>query len=185
MKLEGFKEDPEIDYRHLNTALHGDLVRIVLHPKRAGYRQTAEVAQILARAKPGFSGVLEEENGIFSVRPDDGKMYVNIFIPAEKLAGAKPGQKVFAEIISWKDSGKPPEGKITKVFGRPGSNDAEMLAIAMEKGFEEAPSARAENEADKIRAKGITEADLSGRRDFREILTFTIDPADAKDFDDA
>ncbi|MCX6751191.1 MAG: VacB/RNase II family 3'-5' exoribonuclease [Candidatus Nomurabacteria bacterium] len=177
-------KDPEIDFRHLNTALHGDMVEITLHPKGKG-RLTAEVLKIISRAKMGFSGVLEKEDGIYFLKPDDTKMYTDILIPEKMLNGAKAGQKVYTEIIFWKDGLKAPEGKIIKVLGKPGDNNAEMHAIAIEKGFDSELPQKVEEEAEKIKSLGIKNEDYNGRRDFRKTLTFTIDPDDAKDFDDA
>lgn len=176
--------DPEIDSKHLNTALHGDLVEIVLHPRGRG-RQTAEVSKIISRAKLRFAGILEIENGIYFLKPDDTKIYTDILIPEKFLAGAKTGQKIFVEIISWKDAHKAPEGKVIKILGKPGDNDTEMHAIAIEKGFDAELPKKVEEEAKKIKIHGIKTSDFHGRRDFRKILTFTIDPDDAKDFDDA
>src|SRR3990167_5100349 len=176
--------DPEIDFRHLNTALHGDTVEILFHPKGKG-RQTAEFSKIISRAKKGFAGILEKENNLFFLKPDDTKMYTDILVPEKLLNGAKIGQKVFVEIISWKNADKAPEGKIVKILGRPGDNDAEMHAIAIEKGFDSELPHKVELEAKKIQTSGIKESDYLGRKDFRKILTFTIDPFDAKDFDDA
>src|SRR3970040_1953440 len=93
------KQDPEVDSKHLNTALHGDTVEIVLHPKGKN-RQTAEVSKIISRAKIGFAGVLELQGSMFFLKPDDTKMYTDILIPENMLNGAKAGQKVFAEIVS-------------------------------------------------------------------------------------
>lgn len=192
--IEGIKEkgeDPEIDYKHLDTALHGDMVEIILHPKKFG-RQTAEVSKIISRAKTRFTGMLETDpakdgtkNNIFFLKPDDTKMYTDILIPKEYLNGAKVGQKVFAEITTWKDPRKAPEGKIIKILGKPGDNNAEMHAIAIEKGFDSELPDKVELEAKKIKQDGIKSADYEGRRDMRKTLTFTIDPSDAKDFDDA
>lgn len=184
VQISGYKEDIEIDFKHLNTALHGDVVKIVLHPKRQG-RQSAEVSKIISRAKTGFVGVLEEKNGMFFLKPDDIKMYTDILIPVKFLNNAKAGQKVFAKIILWNDPRKLPEGKIIKVLGKPGDNDTEMRAIAMEKGFATELPSKVEEEAKKTKQGGIKESDYVGRRDFRKILTLTIDPSDAKDFDDA
>ena len=177
-------EDPEIDYKHLNTALHGDTVEILLHPKGKS-RQTAEVVNIVTRVKTKFAGVLELENSMTFLKPDDTKMYTDILIPKESLNGAKIGEKVFVEIANWKDPRKAPEGKVIKVLGRPGDNETEMHSIAMEKGFDSTFPQNVETEAKKIKQNGITEADFVGRRDFRKVLTFTIDPDTAKDFDDA
>ena len=197
VKIPELKENPEIDFRHLNTALHGDMVEIVLHQKVRG-RQTAEVSRIIARVKIGFAGVLETEpslevlpllrgktSKLFFLKPDDIKMYTDILIPEKMLNGAKVGQKVFVEIISWKDSRKAPEGKVIKILGKPGDNDTEMRAIAMEKGFDSELPQKVKDEAREIKKNGIQKSDYMGRRDFRKTLTFTIDPSDAKDFDDA
>ena len=198
VKVPDFEEDPEIDFRHLNTALHGDTVEIILHSKGHG-RLTAEVLKVISRAKIGFSGVLEpadakalagkKEHGIYFLKPDDIKIYTDILIPEKSLNGAKAGQKVYAEIISWKNPLKAPEGKVIKILGKPGENNAEMQAIAMEKGFDSDFPKRAEEEAEKISAEGGPASgwkkEIAKRRDFRKTLTFTIDPEDAKDFDDA
>jgi len=184
VKVPEYEEDPEIDFRHLNTALHGDMVELILHPK-GKERLTGEVSKIISRAKVGFSGVLEKENDLLFLKPDDTKMYTDILIPEKMLNGAKAGEKVYAEIISWKDPLKAPEGKVIKILGKPGDNNAEMQAIAIEKGFDSELPRKVEEEAKKIKALGIKEGDFTGRRDFRKTLTFTIDPADAKDFDDA
>ncbi len=180
----GRDDDIEIDFKHLNKALHGDTVSIILHPKMSS-RQTGEVADILKRAKKGFSGVLESEDGIPFLKPDDTRMYTDILVPKKFLNEAKIGQKVFVEITSWVDTKKSPEGKVVKIFGQPGDNDAEMHAIAMEKGFDKELLAKTEIEAQKIKDAGIKATDYKDRRDFRQTLTFTIDPSDAKDFDDA
>ena len=177
-------QDPEIDAKHLNTAMHGDMVEIILHPRGKG-RLTAEVSKIITRAKMRFAGVLEVESNIFFLKPDDSKMYTDILIPEPMLNDAKAGQKVFAEITSWTDARKAPEGRVIKILGRPGDNNVEMHSIAIEKGFDSELPKRVHAEAEKIKREGIKESDYAGRRDFRKILTFTIDPSDAKDFDDA
>ena len=177
-------QDPEVDFKHLNTALHGDLVEIILHPKTEG-RQTAEVSKIISRAKIRFAGVLEQEGKMVFLKPDDTKMYTDILIPTENLNAAKIGQKVFVEIVSWTDARKAPEGKVIKILGVPGDNETEMHAIAIEKGFDSDLPKKVHAEAEKIKRDGIKESDYRGRRDFRKTLTFTIDPSDAKDFDDA
>src|SRR5690348_6487444 len=92
-------QDPEVNFKDLHTALHGDMVEIVLHPRTQG-RQTAEVSRIISRAKMSFVGVLEEENKMLFAKPDDTKMYTDILIPKESLNHAKAGEKVFVEIVS-------------------------------------------------------------------------------------
>ncbi len=181
------KQDPEIDFKHLNTAMHGDIVEIILHPKNlAGKgRQTAEVSKIISRAKMSFAGVIEKEGNMIFLKPDDTRMYTDILIPENAMNAAKIGDKVFVQIVSWADARKAPEGKVMKVLGRPGDNNVEMHAIAMEKGFDAVLPSKVEDEARAIKTGGIKESDYAGRRDFRKTLTFTIDPYDAKDFDDA
>ena len=186
-------EDIEIDFKDLNTALHGDLVEISLNPKDRN-RQTGKVLKIVSRAKKSFAGVLEEEalpplggkaSKLFFLKPDDPKMYTDILIPKENLNHANSGQKVFVEMVSWADAKKSPLGKVVKVLGQPGDNNVEMQSIALEKGFAAELPKKVEDEAREIKSRGIKEADYVGRKDFRKILTFTIDPRDAKDFDDA
>jgi len=184
IKSKNKDEDIEIDFKHLETALHGDWVEVLLHPKGAR-RQTGEVVRIIKRAKNGFVGVLEKVNNTIFLHPDDTKMYVDILVPNDMLTDAKVGQKVFVEITSWVDHRKPPEGRVIKILGRPGDNDTEMHAIAIEKGFDNVLSVHTETEAKKIKQLGIQKQDYDNRRDFRNTLTFTIDPSDAKDFDDA
>ena len=184
VSIEGYEEDIEIDFKRLNTALQGDTVEIILHQKGKG-RRTGEVVKILSRAKIRFAGVLEEEKSIFFLKPDDPKMYTDILIPKESLSDARAGQKVFAEIVSWQGAEKAPLGKVLKILGRPGDNNTEMQAIAIEKGFDSELPNKVEEEAREIKGGGIKKEDYAGRRDFRKVLTFTIDPSDAKDFDDA
>jgi ribonuclease R len=112
-------------------------------------------------------------------------MYADIIIPENKLAGAKVGQKIFVVITDWKDAKKAPIGKVEKVLGMPMEHNAEMEAIALEKGFSALFPTSVKEEAIQIANEGIKEKDLKDRRDMRSVTTFTIDPIDAKDFDDA
>ena len=199
-KEQKYKDTPiEIGHGFLNTALHGDTVRVLLHPVRSLQGQTrersrsrtfpgpitGEVTEIISRSKAGFAGVLEIEQGVYFLSPSDTRMYTDIIIPKDKLNGAKAGQKVFGIIISWKDPQKAPEGEINKILGKPGENNAEMQGIALEKGFRSDFPPEVEKEAEKLKTHSDIEKEIKKRRDFRQILTFTIDPEDAKDFDDA
>jgi ribonuclease R len=187
VELEGQSkdaEDVEIEYKDLNAALHGDTVEIALMGKNRG-RALGEVKKIIERAKNSFAGVLENENSMLFLKPDDTRMYTDILIPKNALHGAKVGEKVFVEIVSWKDPKKAPEGKVLQVLGRPGDNNVEMHSIALEKGFAAELPDKVEAEAKRIKLAGINSSDYAGRKDFRKTLTFTIDPYDAKDFDDA
>jgi ribonuclease R len=184
LRVEGQKEDIEIDYKHLNTALHGDKVKVAILSKIKGTTHGA-VLEILNRVKMGFSGVLEKEDEVFFLKPDDNKMYTDILIPEKMLNGAKLNEKVYVKITSWKDHNKAPIGEVVKVLGRPGDHNTEMHSIVIEKGFDLTLPKHVESDAEIIKKKGITEEDYKDRKDFRNTLTFTIDPFDAKDFDDA
>ncbi len=180
-------EAVEIDANFLNTALHGDLVKVALHPKVEGENGTGEVVEILERKRMEFVGVLELENSFYYLLPDDKRVYKDILIAPDKLYGAKVGDKILARITEWHDPKKDPIGEVLVVIGRPGDHDTEMRAIVYEKGFQ--PGFPKEVEEDAERIKKISVADLAEeikkRRDMRGVLTFTIDPVDAKDFDDA
>ncbi|MBU6431419.1 ribonuclease R [Patescibacteria group bacterium] len=183
-----FKEDIEIPTSSLNTAMNKDEVEILIHPALSRQkRRLGEVLRIIKRAKENFVGILEKENGEFFLVPDDKKMYVDILIRKERAKGALGGEKVLAKIIKWDDSKKTPEGEIIEIIGKKGDHNVEMKSIVFEKGFEIEFPREVEKEASEIEVKEkiISESEISKRRDFRNTLTFTIDPADAKDFDDA
>ncbi len=186
-KVRIFRSDDtvEIDHSFLHTACNGDTVRVLLYPKHRDGEQSGEVSEIIRRSKMGFSGIVEKENDTYFLIPSDLKMYSDIVIPSDKLNGAKVGQKVFVTITEWKDSKKAPVGEVVKVLGMPMEHNAEMEAIALEKGFDMIFPPSVDTEAKKIAITGITNSDIIGRRDMRETTTFTIDPEDAKDFDDA
>jgi len=187
--VDGFEQDIEIPTPLLGTALNGDEVEIALLAETPGMRRQGEVLKIISREKMTFVGVLENNNGndFFFLKPDDKKMYRDLFIHASKAGGAKAGDKVFAEIIGWKDPQKSPEGKVLKVIGRKGVHNVEMESIILERGFDSSFPKEVEAEAHKVAEKERArfEEEVSLRRDMRETLTFTIDPVDAKDFDDA
>jgi ribonuclease R len=174
----------EIPPDKLNRATHGDKVKARINPEKRDGQQTGEVVEILARSKAGFAGVIEKDGANYFLVPSDPKMYTDILIPAEKLSGANPGQKVFVTISEWPDPQKSPIGEVVEVLGMPRENEAEMRAIAMEKGFRSAFPPEVEAEAKALLNEKMENA-LDGRRDFRDVSTFTIDPEDAKDFDDA
>jgi len=178
-------EEIEIGHNFLKTACNGDTVIVMLHPKKQNESLTGEVIQILNRSKKGYAGILEKENDTYFLIPSDLKMYSDIIIPESKLYGAKIGQKVFVIITNWTDAKKAPIGEVTKVLGMPMEHNAEMEAIALEKGFNATFDPSILKEAQKISHEGITKKDLVNRRDLRTTTTFTIDPDDAKDFDDA
>lgn len=178
------EEDIYIAPTDLHHALHGDRVEVTLYAKKKRKRPEGFVAEILTRAKTDFVGMLEKGKNFSFVIPDDKRMYADIFIPNEKLKKAQHGQKVIATITDWPDDAKNPFGKIKTVLGDPGDNDTEMHAIVAEFGFALEFPREVELETKKI-STTISNNELKKRTDFRDTLTFTIDPADAKDFDDA
>ncbi len=181
---ESYEDDIYIAPRNVRNAMNGDLVRISLFAKRQGSRMEGEVVEILERAKNEFAGVVQLSPRFAFLVPDSNKMNVDIFIPSSNLKGVKHGQKAVARIVEWESGSKNPTGEIIKVLGFPGENDAEMDAILIEYGFPLSFPAAVEKEAEAIPVK-ISKGEIANRRDFRKTTTFTIDPADAKDFDDA
>lgn len=174
----------EIAPEKLNRAFHGDKVKVLVSSELHDGVPTGEVIEILSRSKAGFAGVIETDQGKYFLVPSDTKVYTDILIPEDKLAGAMPGQKVFTQITEWPDPQKMPIGEVLEVLGMPRENDVEMRAIALEKGFTARFPADVEAEAEKLKLENMDDA-AKDRRDFRGITTFTIDPEDAKDFDDA
>ncbi|MCR4334493.1 MAG: ribonuclease R [Patescibacteria group bacterium] len=179
-------EDIEIQTGFLNTALNGDEVEILLHPIIKGQRQSGEVVSVVKRAKDTFVGVLECSKNLCFLIPDDRKMYVDIFVLKENNNQIKTGTKAQVKIVKWDKSQKNPQGEIIKILGEKGTHNVEMESIVLEKGFDLKFPIEVEKEAEKIRQnKKITTEEIAKRKDFRNTLTFTIDPFDAKDFDDA
>lgn len=179
-------EDFEIQPENIATALNRDTVRIEDLKKEVYGRKQAKVVEIIKRHKTEFVGTLEKSEEGFFVVPDDKRMYRDIFIPAgSAMDSNQEGDKVQAQIQSWNDPTKSPIGWIMRTIGRAGEHNAEMLGIVYESGFEVDFPADVEKEAEEWKEKFEKADHLKDRRDFRETTTFTIDPADAKDFDDA
>jgi ribonuclease R len=165
-------------------ALNGDLVKVFLLPLRKGRKKEGEVVEILKRSKSQFVGVVEISKNFAFLIPDNPSMPVDIFIQTADLNGAKNGDKCIAMLTEWPEHSNNPFGRIINVLGKPGDNRVEMQSILAEFEFPLAFSERAEREAEKIPG-AIPESEISNRKDFREVFTITIDPEDAKDFDDA
>ncbi len=174
----------EIAFSDLGTALHGDTVKIVMSGK-GKYGPTAKVLEILKRSKRGFAGELIKEKSEMVLKPSDPRMYTTISIPSKFQNGAKLGDKIFVRITRWSGMEHKPLGEVVKVLGRAGEHEAEMQGIILERGFDSSFPREVEKEAEKIKHEGISPAEINRRRDMRKVTTFTIDPEDAKDFDDA
>ena len=187
-----FKSDIKIEHEYLNTALHGDTVSVKLHAGRRGSPQTGEVTRIIARARTRFVGILEYENGFCYLTPDDRRIYTDILIP-EPGKDVPNRHKALVELVRWDDPAKDPVGKILEILGPPGEHEGEIASIVAASGidtrFPEQVARAAKGVAQDWSERGasyIEDAVARGaRRDFRQVGTFTIDPRDAKDFDDA
>ncbi|MGD9929999.1 MAG: ribonuclease R [Mangrovibacterium sp.] len=172
-----------VSQRNLNHAMEGDKVKVYLYASRKKHQLEGEVSEIVERAKSTFVGVIERSRNFAFLIPV-GKVGFDMFIPLDKLNGAEDGQKVVGRITEWPSKAKNPFGEIIEVLGNAGENETEMHAILAEYDL---PLRFPENvlkAAEKI-PEEIPEDEIKQRRDMRDVTTFTIDPADAKDFDDA
>jgi ribonuclease R len=181
---DAFEDDIYIARGNTLNALHGDKVKVSLYAQRKGKRPEGEVVEVVERARTEFAGIVQLSGSFAFLSTENQRSGVDIFIPLQKLNGAKNGEKAIARITEWPTEAKNPAGEIIKVLGMPGDNNAEMNAILIEYGFPLAFPPDVEAEAEQIPVK-ITAKEIASRRDFRTATTFTIDPADAKDFDDA
>src|SRR3989344_2481558 len=178
-------EDLEIQPENLNAALNRDRVKVESLQKEILGRKQARVTEIIERHKTEFVGTLEKDDENFFLVPDDKRMYRDIFVPFDSAQGASEGDKVQVKITEWPVPSKSPKGEVIRIIGRAGEHNAEMLGIVYESGFEVDFPAEVEKEAQMWKEKYQKEDKLKDRKDFRETTTFTIDPLDAKDFDDA
>jgi len=184
VEVEGLPNDIYIGEKDLGIALHGDLVEVaILRVKRNG-KPIGKVIEVLERAKTEFVGTLQKSAKFAFLVPDSKRMTVDLFIPLDKLNGAKDGEKVIAKLTHWPSDTDSPFGEIIQVLGKPGENETEMHSILAEYGlpikFPDGIEAAAEN-----MDVSIKESEIKKRKDLRKVTTFTIDPSDAKDFDDA
>jgi ribonuclease R len=178
------ERDVFIAAKNLNHALHDDVVKVYVYARKERNHVEGEVVEILKRNRETFVGVVEVSQHFAFLIPERNQMPFDIFIPLDKLKKATSGQKAIAKILEWPEKQKNPIGEIIEVLGMPGENEVEMHAILAEFGLPYEFPKRVLESAGKIPDK-ITEEEISHRRDFRKITTLTIDPFDAKDFDDA
>ncbi len=178
------EEDVLVKAGNLKHALHGDTVRVLLYARQRNKRLEGEVTEIIERKRVEFVGIVELSKSYAFVVPDSNKMQVDLYIPKEKLNGAKHGEKVIAKLTDWPERASSPFGEIIKILGQPGDHNVEIHSILAEYGLPYEFPAEVEAEAEKIPME-IPEDEVAKRRDMRKVTTFTIDPADAKDFDDA
>ncbi|RVU90978.1 ribonuclease R [Flavobacterium columnare] len=181
---EDFEEDVFIPFANLNHALHGDKVKVYVYNRRSGKRPEAEVIEVVERERMEFVGVIDVQKNFAFVTTANPKMYTDIFIPKEKMGEAKNGDVVLVKIEDWPKKADSPFGTVVKVLGRPGEHDTEIHAILAEYGLPYDFPVEVEAYAKKLDTS-IQPDEIAKRRDMRNVLTFTIDPKDAKDFDDA
>ncbi|WP_295150150.1 ribonuclease R [uncultured Peptoniphilus sp.] len=181
---ENLDEDIYISKNNLDSALNGDEVIVRRYRESSGDKPEGKVLSIVKRVNTKFVGVFQSKRDFGFVVSDESKMAMDIYVPKKKFNGAKNGQKVVVKIEKWPEANKKPEGRIVEVLGYPEDPDVDILSVAA--GLDlpmEFPKA-ALSEA-KALPQEVSENDLKGRRDLRELTTFTIDGADSKDFDDA
>jgi len=181
---DDFGEDVFIASNNINKALNGDEVEFYVYKRRKQGKMEGEITRIIKRAKTEYVGVIQLHDKYAFVIADSNKMYKDIFVPISKINNAKDGDKVLVVLEDWPENADSPNGKIIQVLGRPGEHNTEIHSILAEYGLPHEFPKEVENFADTIDTS-ITAEEIAKRRDMRKVLTFTIDPKDAKDFDDA
>ena len=179
-----FDEDVFIPTNKINRALNGDEVEFYVYNRRKRGKFEGEITNVVKRAKSEYVGVIQIHKNYAFVVPDSNKMYKDIFVPIDKILDASNGDKVLASLEDWPEKADSPYGKVLQVLGKPGEHNTEIHSILAEYGLPYEFPHQVEEFANKINTS-ITKEEIAKRRDMRKTLTFTIDPKDAKDFDDA
>jgi len=184
--VEHMDEDIFVPFNKLNKAFHKDKVEVYVFSRRKGKKLEGEIVRVLERHKTEFVGIVDLLPNFAFVRPKDMGMYTDFFVPKERLRGIKvnDGDKVIVKMTDWPEDADSPYGRIIDVLGRPGEHHTEIHSILAEYGLPYEFPEEVERFSKKLDTT-IKEKEIAKRRDMREILTFTIDPKDAKDFDDA
>ncbi|MBT8318635.1 MAG: ribonuclease R [Gramella sp.] len=182
--VEEFADDIFIAQKDLNAAFDGDTVEIYVYNRRRRKRSEGEITKILKRKRTEFVGTLQQKKDFGFVVIDDKSMYTDFFVSGNKLNGAENGDKVVVEFEEWPEKADSPFGRITRVLGTPGEHHTEIHSILAQYGLPHDFPEEVEEFANQIDTS-INEEEIGKRRDMRDVLTFTIDPKDAKDFDDA
>jgi len=183
--IDANTKDVYVKAANLNRALDGDTVEVELFLKRKkSSKQEGKVVKVISRSQTEFVGVIKIAKEYAFVIPDNPSLPVDFFIPPNFINKAKNKDKVIVQMVEWEERKKSPTGKVIHILGKPGLNDVEMQSILVANGFNLTFPKAVLNETKKL-PETVSEKDLKGRRDCREVTTFTIDPEDAKDFDDA
>lgn len=181
---EELDDDVYISPKNMAHALNGDYVKVLMYAQRKNKKPEGEIVEILERAREEFVGTIELSKNFGFLVPDNKKMLVDLYIPKEALKGAKHGDKAIARITEWPEQASSPFGEVIEVLGKTGDHNVEIHSILAEYGLPREFPKIVESEAAKV-VEEISAEEIAKRRDFRDVLTFTIDPHDAKDFDDA
>ncbi len=181
---DDFEKDIFIPANNLGKGLQNDTVKAYVYKRNRSNKLEADIIEIIERDKTTFVGVLQMSKNFGFVLCDNQKMYADIFISKARVNGAEHGDKVQVKITDWPENSKNPFGKITQVLGKPGDHNTEIHSILLEYGLPYKFEQEVEKDAGSLSLE-ITKEEISKRRDMRKDLTFTIDPKDAKDFDDA
>ena len=181
---DDFDEDIFIASNNMNKALHGDEVEFYAYKRRKRGKIEGEITAIIQRAKSEYVGVIQLHKNYAFVVVDGTKMYTDVFVPINKTNNADDGDKVLVKLEEWPEKADSPNGKVIKVLGKPGEHSTEIHAILADYGLPMEFPPEVEDYANNLNLE-ISKAEISKRRDMRQDLTFTIDPKDAKDFDDA
>tara|TARA_R110002020_G_scaffold212289_2_gene418744 strand:- start:594 stop:2798 length:2205 start_codon:yes stop_codon:yes gene_type:complete len=183
--VEGMEQDIYVPANNLNQAFNGDEVEVYIYKQRRSKKHEGEVVKILKRKTDEFVGVIQiKDNFAFVNTSAEGKMYTDIFVPKNKIGKAQNGEKVLVKMEDWPEKADSPFGKVIQVLGMPGEHDTEIHSILAQYGLPHDFPEEVENYANKLDTS-IKKEEIQKRRDMRDVLTFTIDPKDAKDFDDA
>ncbi|MET6989505.1 ribonuclease R [Sediminicola arcticus] len=182
--VEGLEDDVFVPFNKLKKAFHGDQVDVYIYPRRRGRKLEGEITKIIERKKTTFVGIVDLQKTFAFIRPTDHRMYTDIFVSLDKVGKANDGDKVIVKIVDWPEDRDSPMGEITEVLGKPGEHNTEIHSILAEYGLPYEFPLEVEHFADTLDTS-IKEDEIAKRRDMRNVLTFTIDPRDAKDFDDA
>lgn len=182
--VDGLEDDIFVKSKNLNKALHNDSVEVYVFKRKKGGKSEGEITKIIKRHKTEFVGTIEVQENFAFVDIQNSNMYTDIFIPKNKINGAKNGEKVLVAMEDWPDNADSPYGKVIKILGKPGEHHTEIHSILAQYGLPYEFPKEVEEYANKIDTS-IKAEEIKKRRDMRDVLTFTIDPKDAKDFDDA
>lgn len=182
--VEDLEEDIFVSSKNLNKALNGDIVEVYVFKRKKGGKSEGEITKIIERKRTEFVGTIQVQENFAFVDVSDHKMYTDIFVPKNKINGAKNGEKVLVAMEEWPEKADSPMGNVIKVLGMPGEHNTEIHSILAQYGLPYEFPKEVEDFANRIDTS-IKAEEIKKRRDMRDVLTFTIDPKDAKDFDDA